>query len=178
MEGIDPKVFEKYRQLALERGIENAVVIRATEVATAPWVRMKCRYGCPDHGLRFSCPPYSPTPQETRALLDSYEYALLLHHHRKKGQKTGENVNEIALALERLVFLDGCYKALALGAGPCTLCKTCNTSGSCLHPESMRPSLEASGIDVFTTARRQGLPIRVVTSHADDRDFYALVLLA
>ncbi|MFQ6040073.1 MAG: DUF2284 domain-containing protein [Candidatus Poribacteria bacterium] len=37
--------------------------------------------------------------------------------------------------------------------------------------------MEASGIDVFQTARSNGLPIDVVTSREQKDDYYGLVLI-
>ncbi|MGB9804392.1 DUF2284 domain-containing protein, partial [Desulfofundulus sp.] len=36
-------------------------------------------------------------------------------------------------------------------------CEECNTEGACRRPVEARPSLEACGIDVFQTARSNGL---------------------
>ncbi len=30
---------------------------------------VKCKYGCGAYGTRLTCPPYSPTPDETRRML-------------------------------------------------------------------------------------------------------------
>ena len=48
------------------------------DVVTAEWVRMKCQYGCGGYGRCLTCPPHSPTPRQTRRLLDEYETAYLL----------------------------------------------------------------------------------------------------
>jgi len=40
-----------------------------------------------------------------------------------------------------------------------------------------RPSMEASGMDVFRTAREAGFPIRVVTHRRCEQNYYALLLL-
>jgi predicted metal-binding protein len=88
-----------------------------------------------------------------------------------------DELNKIAVDIEQRMFFDGCFRAWSAGSGPCTQCKTCDVSRPCLHAERMRPSMEACGIDVFSTARGAGLPIEVLTSHADERDFYALVLV-
>ncbi|MCX5812354.1 MAG: DUF2284 domain-containing protein [Proteobacteria bacterium] len=60
---------------------------------------------------------------------------------------------------------------------PCTRCKECNVSGACLHSDKARPSMESCGIDVFRTAKQNGLPIKVVKDHSQDRDIYGLILV-
>ena len=50
----------------------DAAAIPASAVVTAEWVRMKCLFGCQGFGRRFGCPPYSPTPKETAAVLKEF----------------------------------------------------------------------------------------------------------
>jgi predicted metal-binding protein len=83
----------------------------------------------------------------------------------------------IAVALERQLFLAGYYKAFGMGAGPCLLCRRCTFDQGCRHPEQARPSMEACGIDVFSTARRHGFAIEVVRSRRDEQHYFGLVLV-
>jgi predicted metal-binding protein len=169
--------FLPYVQLAHDQGITDAVIIKTSEVFTAPWVRMKCQFGCAGYGETLCCPPHTPTPDEMRKILDSYTHGLLLHIHWEKGYKRVNRFNDIVVDLERIIFLDGYYKAWALGSGPCDRCDKCNIPGGCLHAEKARPSMEGCGIDVFKTATEHGLPIHVVRNHSDERDIYGLILI-
>ncbi len=72
---------ESYKKLALDSNITNAIAIKTSEVYTAPWVRMKCQFGCPGFGETLCCPPHTPTPDEMRKILDSYTHGILLHIH-------------------------------------------------------------------------------------------------
>jgi len=60
-------------------GAKEAKIISPQQVFTAEWVRRKCQYGCDGYHGHLTCPPYSPTPQETRRILDEYETAILIH---------------------------------------------------------------------------------------------------
>jgi predicted metal-binding protein len=117
------------------------------------------------------CPPRSPTPERTRRVLDGYARALLVHCKR------WVDVTGIVVKLEREIFLDGFHKAFAWGAGPCRLCRDCDLEAPCRHAERARPSMEASGIDVFATARRAGFTIRVVRHRRDDQNYFGLVAI-
>jgi predicted metal-binding protein len=172
-----PGKFQPYARLAHDLGHHDALVVRTSDVFTAPWVRMKCQFGCAGYGRTLCCPPHTPTPDEMRKILDSYSYGMLLHLHWQKDYRTVNSFNETLVDLERTIFLDGFYKAWALGSGPCDRCDKCNISGTCLHSDRARPSMEACGIDVFETARGQGLPIHVVRSHGEERDIYGLILV-
>jgi len=164
---------ERWVRRAVEVGAAEAKVISPGTVVTATWVRLKCQYGCGGHGLRLTCPPYSPTPQQTRAMLDEYRVALLVHN---PGDAKWISIKDIVADLEREIFLAGHYKAFAFGSGPCTLCDTCNLE-HCDHPSRARPSMEAAGIDVYATARGNGFPIDVVTDHDCPQNYYGLVLI-
>ena len=61
--------FGIFCQMAKEMGVTLAKVISPQTVVTAEWVRFKCQYGCGGYGKRLTCPPYSPTPDETRKIL-------------------------------------------------------------------------------------------------------------
>jgi predicted metal-binding protein len=154
---------------AIELGAKRAKLISPRKVATAEWVRWKCRYGCSGYKTSLMCPPYSPIPTETRQMLDQYARGVFFEADRGQPKK-------IAVALERKLFLEGFYKAFGMGAGPCHLCKACSFEKGCNKPELARPALESCGIDVFTTARRHGFTINVVRDENDDQHYFGLVL--
>lgn len=161
----------KYVEMALNAGADNAKLIPAHEVYTAQWVRLRCQYGCGMYGRCLTCPPHSPTPEQTRRVLEEYSIALLIH-------TTGEaDISEIASSIERAVFLDGYYKAFSFHAGPCHLCESCDPSKPCRNPSKARPAMEAAGIDVFATAHRAGLPLEVVRTRRCPQNYYSLVLI-
>jgi len=165
---------QPYLQQALDRGADHAVAVRTADVVTAPWVRMKCQFGCGNFGRSLCCPPRSPAPEQTRTILDSFSVGLLLHRHVVSGRGLVDDFNEVAVDLERALFFDGFYKAWAVGSGPCMRCKECGET--CRHADRARPSMEACGIDVFATARAHDLPIHTLHDRKEERDFYALVL--
>jgi predicted metal-binding protein len=171
------KKLNKYVTKALKSVFDHAIVIPTSDVYTAPWVRMKCQFGCDFYGKSLTCPPYTPTPAEMRLVLDSYTHAILLHRNWKSGRRDVTEFHDALLDLEFTLFFDGYHKALGMGTGPCKRCEKCNVSGVCVHGDKKRPSMEACGIDVFQTALRQGLSLRVLTSKDDERHSCGLVLV-
>jgi len=161
---------EGFARRAEELGAVRAKVIRAKDVVTGEWVRWKCQFGCGGYGSSLVCPPHSPKPEETRRLLDGYRWAVLFEAGRGDPKK-------IAVKLEREVFLRGYYKALGLGAGPCRLCETCAFEEGCRHPYQSRPAMEACGIDVYATVRKQGFEIKVVRTHKEPQHYFGMVLV-
>ena len=164
---IPPSQFVK---AAVRLGAIRAKVVAPAGVVTGHWVRWKCQFGCGGFGTSLVCPPNTPTPAETRAMLDEYSSAILF-------EGPGGQIKKIAVALEREIFLAGYYKALGLGSGPCHLCDDCACDEGCRHPDEARPSMEACGIDVYATARRHGFTINVVRTRKDPQHYFGLVLI-
>jgi predicted metal-binding protein len=155
---------------ARELGALEAKLIEAASIVTAPWVRLKCRYGCGGYNTSLCCPPHTPAYLETREVIAGYQYAILIHC------KEISSPAAIVCDLERRIFLAGFHKAFGLGSGPCRLCAKC-IAKRCIHTEQARPSMEACGIDVYATVRANGYPIEVVKDYSDDANYYGLVLI-
>ena len=156
---------------AVSLGALHAKAISTKKVYTGSWVRWKCRYGCDGFGSTLLCPPHSPTPDETRRMLDEYRRAILVHFDAVTA------VRPLIAKLERSAFLGGFYKVFGFACGPCELCPTCAFEKGCRHSEQARPAMEACGIDVFRTARDAGFPIEVVTGRRCRQNYYGLLLL-
>ncbi len=153
-------------------GVIDACIISPSEVETAEWVRLKCQFGCGGFGQCLVCPPFTPTPEQMREVLDGYRRAVLIHCEPEA------EVKAIVAELERDIFLAGYWKAFGLGAGPCYFCKRCPVDEQeCRHPDSARPSMEACGIDVFSTVKKVGFPIEVVRTTRQCPNYYGLILV-
>jgi predicted metal-binding protein len=161
---------EQFVARACKLGAHEAQVIDASSIVTAAWVRLKCQFGCDGYNETHCCPPHTPTPLETQAVIDCYHRAILIHCTKLGGP------TRIVIELEREIFLSGFYKAFGFSSGPCSLCKQCNPD-SCTHRDKARPSMEACGIDVYATARNNGYPIEVVRDHSCKANYYGLILI-
>jgi len=159
--------------------VVDARIISPADVETAAWVRLKCKFGCDGYGQTLVCPPYTPTPQQMREVLDSYKRAVLMHFENKtKVKSTEDEIKTTVVELERDFFLRGAWKVLGLGAGSCSLCKECNLKEQlCRHAEQARPAMEACGIDVFSTVKKVGFPIEVVRTRGQCPNYYGLILV-
>ncbi|HXZ24010.1 MAG TPA: DUF2284 domain-containing protein [Methanomassiliicoccales archaeon] len=168
----------------------DAKEVRASDIAVGDWVRYKCAFGCKGYGKHLSCPPYVPSPDETRRMLKEYRTGILLRFLGVPGMKTIEPdkipedfhpmykdlilwVHETTWKLEKTAFYDGFYKAVGFGAYPCIYCEHCVAEESvgpvdasmkrlCRHMDKVRPSMEAVGMDVFATARKAGWEISTI----------------
>lgn len=182
---------------------EDLRLIPTEMIVVSDWVRLKCRYGCDNYGNHLGCPPFSPTPSETRAVLSAYRNAVLVRFEAKPDPRATSKHAGRALSnsvakmqktvaeLERAAFLAGYYKAFGMNAMPCALCDTCVIgemqkkdqavfdldSVRCRNKEIMRPSMEACGIDVFKTLQNAGFSPRVLKDCKEMVELFGLILL-
>jgi predicted metal-binding protein len=170
------KPLEVYCRNGIEMGMDGAKMIDPRSIVTAEWVRMKCQFGCRSFGMRHCCPPYTPTPDVTRKVIDSYHKALLLYKMLREGDDR-KAFNDTIVHLEIEIFLDGYYKAWSMGSGPCRLCKECDLTVPCKFGYIARPSMEGCGIDVFKTARDNGFRIEVVRTHDEEMNLFGCILV-
>jgi predicted metal-binding protein len=185
----DEKLDKELKALAKKSNV-SIHEVSPKDIEVGEWVRWKCMFGCKGYGKHLSCPPYVPSPQQTRELLKEYKKAYIIHFRGIPGikeidpDKVPANwhafiaplilwIHDTLYELEQFAFYSGYYKALALGAYPCYYCEDCVAEQSkgpvdisfkreCRHAEKVRPSMEAVGIDVFATVRKLSLPIEVI----------------
>ena len=155
-------------------GFSEVQLIATETIHVVDWTDLRCQYGCDRYG-QGHCPPNSPTPQKTRAVLSDFSHALLL-----EGEPPGKMFQNRVLEAEREAFLAGYHKAFAYWAGPCALCTTCAvsaTEGTCRNTRDARPSMEGAGIDVYETVRRAELNLRILRDKGEFVRYFALLLL-
>jgi|SRR3989339_201366 len=173
---------KKYSDHALKLGATSVKEINPSSVVTAAWVRLKCQFGCGGYNSSYCCPPHTPTPEETRRVLDCYNRALLFHIELLTSMEKGKSLKkffQMLIDLEGDLFKDGYYKAFVYLSGPCRQCKECGkaTGISCNHGDRARPSMEGCGIDVFQTARNNGCHIQTLRLETDPRNIFCLMLV-
>jgi predicted metal-binding protein len=179
-----PKPFDVLEKelidMARESGASDIKFIQPARIVTAHWVRLKCQFGCKNYGTRYTCPPHSPSPEDTRKVLDEYSKAFLIKYEgflgfdeyppknlEKAMTDLSLHVCKAAYDMERHAFLSGYYKAFSYGAHRCRLCDICDVMEErkgCRFQKEARPSLESAGIDVFKTTENAGMRTEVVQS--------------
>ena len=172
--------YRKYLDKAKKTEASWLKIIDPKHVVTAEWVRLKCQYGCRGYGRYLTCPPYSPTPAYTQKMLEDYSKALIIVYDIPSGNRERTRRKKLrrdVAKLERDMFLDGYYKALGMTCGPCNLCRECTLSYPCKYEDIARPSMEACGIDVYTTLANVGYELKVVRSYEEGCKFCSLLLI-
>ncbi|MEE9259152.1 MAG: DUF2284 domain-containing protein [Nitrospinaceae bacterium] len=141
---------QEFIEEALGLGCTKAKVIQTRTIALGPSGRLQCQYGCSHYGKCLTCPPYSPTSEETSEMLYDYQKALLIHGD------SGADMREIAVSLENSFKKKGFYKAFGMSSRSCDLCDVCTVETGCKYPDKARPSMHACGIDVPQTISNNG----------------------
>ncbi|OPX58319.1 MAG: hypothetical protein A4E25_01737 [Methanobacterium sp. PtaB.Bin024] len=89
------KILEK---TALKSGCAEAKVIPADQIVVEDRVRLRCMIGCPTYGKNLRCPPYAPSVDSFRKILNDYNVAMVI---RIKPPKISKEL------LEKYVPKDG-----------------------------------------------------------------------
>ncbi len=153
------------------------------KIVVAQWVRMKCMFGCGEFGRNAACPPNVPSVPECRQFFEGYTRAAVFHFAKtvdapEDRHEWTRGVNAGLVALERAVFLAGHQKAFLLAMDSCGLCEECaGVREECKVPRSARPTPEGMAVDVFSTVRRIGYPIEVLTDYRQAMNRYAFLMI-
>lgn len=153
------------------------------DIIVSNWVRMKCKFGCPDYGRIAACPPNTLSVSECREFFSEYTDIAIFHLGKKldsidERHDLVRDFDNKLLELEKEVFLAGNVKTFLLFAGSCSLCKECaNLREECKQPYHARPTAEAMAVDVFSSVRNVGYPIEVLKEYTDTMNRYAFLLV-
>jgi predicted metal-binding protein len=185
-EGISQGLLNRLLEQGRSYGLKAIFPFQTEQIEVAHWVAMKCRYGCSQYNTNWCCPPAAPKPETARAILSEYATALLLvgeqscpEFYLNNGRKRARQVRywKGTVSLERLLFLEGYYKAFSLVGEACALCKECAYPLDCRFPQEKRPSVESFSIDVIGTLKNLGRTSKVASRVSDTYRYYGIILL-
>ena len=171
------------KQLFAARGFTDVRGIDPADIVVAAWVRMKCRYGCGDYGRNACCPPNAPPVDECQRFLREYRRCAVFHFAKTVDRPEDRHawsrkLNLELVRLEQELFKAGFVKAFLLPFDSCNFCLECaGARTACKDPKLARPSPDALAIDVFTTVRRIGYPIEVLSDYGQEMNRYAFLLI-
>jgi len=166
-----------------EHGYADFRWIDPREIVVAQWVRMKCMFGCSDYGMSGCCPPEVPSVAECERFFHEYKQAAVFHFERTVRRPEDRHawtarVNRKLLKLERAVFLAGNERVFLLFMDSCEMCKDCTGSRlHCKNKRGARPTSDAMAMDVYTTVRKVGYPIEVLTDYKQRMNRYAFLMI-
>jgi len=162
-------------------GLTEAKFVHAPHIITAHSSRLRCQYLCHSEGKSKSCPPHSPTHEDTIKILEEYRFGLMLRREIAPGAE-GDPAEWAAfhaslLQAEGESFRRGYSKAFALGVGNCIYQHLSDATRPCDFPGKSRPTLEAIGVNLTETLDILGWDAYLVRKPADPFQMFALLLL-
>ncbi len=184
--GISHALTQRLLEKGKAYGLNAIFPFNIQQILVAEWVHLKCRYGCDQYNTNWCCPPATPEPDKVRAILGEYSLALLLvgsksctDFYMNNGRKRAGQVRcwKGTISLERMLFLEGYYKAFSLVGECCALCKECAWPDDCRFPREKRPSVESFSIDVIGTLKNLGTTSKVATHTKETFSYYGIILL-
>ncbi len=174
---------DKVESILRDKGFTDFKWLDPMEIVVSQWVRLKCEFGCPDYGRLASCPPNTPSVEECRRFFAEYSHAIALHFEKvapdDKVRRTWyTRTNLKLLKMEQAVFMAGYPKAFLLFIDSCSICPECVPNREdCKKPKLARPTVEAMAVDVFSTVRKLGYPIEVLTDTTQAMNRYAFLMI-
>jgi len=174
---------EELEELFLRHGFKDFKWINPQDIVIAQWVRMKCMFGCDEYGKCACCPPNTPAVQESRNFFHEYSQGVVFHFEKyfeKPEQRHDwtKSMDAKLLSVEREVFCAGNPKAFLLFMDSCHLCTDCaGERVKCKNKKFARPTPEAMAVDVFSTMKALGYPIKVLQNYSETTNRYALLLV-
>jgi predicted metal-binding protein len=166
-----------------EHGFADFRWIDPKDIILGEWVRMKCLYGCVEYGRTATCPPNAPAVEACERFFREYDRAVVFHFEKKVDRPEDRHawsrkINIDLLKLEREVFMAGFFKAFLLYMDSCNICLECSGNrAGCKDPKQARPTPDALGVDVYTTVRKLGYPIEVLSDYKQTMNRYAFLLI-
>jgi predicted metal-binding protein len=156
-------IIKEISALGKKYNIHEIIPLSTKDISVAHWVRLKCKYGCKNYATSWCCPPETPTPDQTKALLNEYQKALLLCGSVRNSHFYRDN--------------HGYYRAFSLVSENCALCKVCPYPDDCIFPVDRRPSVESCSIDIFQTLKNIGKQFRIAHDVTEEYHCYSIILL-
>lgn len=134
-------------------------------------VRLKC-YCCENYDRCLRCPGNFPAGLDMeKAIRSSDHMALIFKEFDYRPDMTQEELRESGRQMHRHLiqaerFMMGRDHMLSsvFIAGRCRQCGECPADGRCRKPEIARPSMEAAGLDVISSAKNAGIDVTFTDS--------------
>lgn len=174
---------KKLEELFRKHGFTDFRWLDPKEIVLGQWVRMKCLYGCVEYGRTATCPPHAPSVEDCERFFKEYRRAVVFHFEKKVDRPEDRHawsrkIDLALLKLEQEIFMAGLFKAFLMYMDSCNICLECSGGpAGCKEPKLARPTPDALGIDVFTTVRKLGYPIEVLSDYRQAMNRYAFLMI-
>ena len=158
---------QEITQLAMDIGFTHTAPLDPKTLTLKPEVRQMCETNsCGQFAKRWSCPPGCGSLEQCRERIAQFNRGILVQTvGTLEDELDGEGMMDTErLHKEHFLKMNEQLRSrqpdvLALGAGCCTLCKTCTyPEAECRFPEKRISSMEAYGLVVLEVCKANNLP--------------------
>jgi predicted metal-binding protein len=181
--GAGKRGLKDLQDLFAKHGFSDYRFLDPSEIVVAEWVRMKCLYGCREYGKNAACPPNAPSVDQCARFFREYKRSAVFHFAKtvekpEDRHAWSRKVNLDLLKLEQDVFKAGFVKVFLLFMDSCNVCLECAASRTaCKELRLSRPTPDALAMDVYSTVRKLGYPIKVLSDYDQEMNRYAILLI-
>ena len=74
---------EDLEAIFTKHGFTDFKWIDPEKIVVSNWVRMKCKFGCPEYGKAAACPPNTLSVSECKEFFREYKDAVIFHFEKK-----------------------------------------------------------------------------------------------
>ncbi len=89
--------FQFLTKLAIEKGAVEAKIIPASKVVIEDRVVLKCKVGCSHYGKTLACPPFTPSAEEFRKIVNEYSFVMFMKF-KSSAEAESEVLKKLMLA--------------------------------------------------------------------------------
>ena len=152
-----------YQEAALATGFTHTAPLDPSTIELKEAVRQMCA-ACSRYDKCWSCPPACGSLEQCRQRIGKFSQGILVQTvGQLEDEFDGEGMMETEAThkenFHRLLETLNRGDLLPLGAGCCTVCKTCSyPDAPCRFPERMVSSMEAYGMEVAQVCRANNMP--------------------
>ena len=152
-----------YQEAALATGFTHTAPLDPSTIELKEAVRQMCA-ACSRYDKCWSCPPACGSLEQCRQRIGKFSQGILVQTvGQLEDEFDGEGMMETEAThkenFHRLLETLNRGALLPLGAGCCTVCKTCSyPDAPCRFPERMVSSMEAYGMEVAQVCRANNMP--------------------
>ena len=156
---------EKLLKDAIEAGFSEAMPLDISTLELRDDVRAMCADNkCGQYGINWTCPPNCGALDELKGGISAYKQGIIVQTFGElEDEFDYETTMEIFEKHQKTMMKFAKQlsasnsQVLALGAGACKVCKTCNYPEPCRSPKSKISSMEAYGMLVSDICKKNGV---------------------
>ncbi|MDR2395120.1 MAG: DUF2284 domain-containing protein [Endomicrobium sp.] len=142
------------------------IKINTKDIIFEERVKLKCFY-CNKYNKKWTCPPKIPALDYQAIIKDDYSNAIILkttmsitiENFEEVRSNTTNRIHSCLGLLEKFLYDNNDSLAVSFIGGSCKLCRNGCSPQGCVNPTQARIPIEATGINIVKTMKKQNIDI-------------------